>query len=121
MFLTMILKQTPILKKLVGSELLISLLIAASLIVVAVGLGWENNKIVPVNSAPSAHYKLEPNNHLSFLSNWDGPIYLNIAQRGYTQNIQANFFPLYPSLIRIVHKIIHPSPTLLESRLVPCA
>lgn len=108
-------RQTSIRKKIAGSELLISLLIAIFLIVIAVGLGWENNKIVPINQSASSHYNLEPNNRLSFLSNWDGPIYLDIAQHGYTQNIEANFFPLYPSLIRIVHKAI---PSLLDSGLI---
>ena len=68
-------RQTSIRKKIAGSELLISLLIAIFLIVIAVGLGWENNKIVPINQSASSHYNLEPNNRLSFLSNWDGPIY----------------------------------------------
>ena len=98
----------------IRSEFLIALAIGISLIIIGVGLGYENNKIVPVNAAQSAHYLQEPANHLSFLSNWDGPIYLSIAQHGYTNKSQANFFPLYPILVRFVHLLI---PSLLDSGL----
>jgi Gpi18-like mannosyltransferase len=88
------------------NELLLAVLVALVIIVVGVTLGWENNKVVPVNATPSAHYLQESHNHLGFLVNWDGPIYLSIAQHGYTSGVQANFFPLYPLLVRIVHGFV---------------
>lgn len=97
------------------SEFLIALTLALILIVVAAGLGWENNKIVPINPSPSAHYTLETGNRLSFLSNWDGPIYLSIAENGYQNKGEANFFPLYPLLVRAVHLVV---PSLLYSGLI---
>lgn len=96
------------------SELAVAIAVAIVVIIVGVGLGWENNKVVPVNSATIAHYNLEPNNKLRFLSNWDGPIYLNIAKSGYTSKDQANFFPMYPLVVHFVHDII---PSLLYSAL----
>ncbi len=93
--------------------------VALALVIMAItigtGLGWENNKIVPVNPAPTAHYTLEPHNRLSILSNWDGPIYLNIADHGYETAGQANFFPLYPLAIHLVHVVIS---SILDSALV---
>jgi Gpi18-like mannosyltransferase len=108
-------KAKVLLKRLVGNEFLIALVVGIALISVCVFLGWENNKVIPVNPAPSAHYNLEPNNPLKFLSNWDGPNYLSIAKNGYTNKNEANFFPLYPLLIRAVHVII---PSLLDSGLI---
>ena len=96
-------------------ELFIAALLALMIIIIGVGLGWENNKIVPVNPTKSAHYNLEPNNHLSFMSDWDGPIYLDLAQHGYTNKIEANFFPLYPLAVRLVHSVIK---SLLDSGLI---
>ena len=98
-----------------ANDLCLSILIVVSVLLVGVGLGWENNKIVPVNPTPSAHYHVEPHNHLSFLANWDGPQYLSIAQHGYVETDQANFFPLYPLLIHIVNYFI---PSLLYSALI---
>jgi Gpi18-like mannosyltransferase len=108
-------KLTVISRRLAKRELFIAAAVALVLIVMSVGLGYENNKLVLVNPAPSAHYTLEPHNHLSFLSNWDGPIYLSISEHGYTDKIQANFFPLYPILIRAVHVGV---PSLLDSGLL---
>lgn len=102
-------------KHLSSNTLLVAVILATAIIAVGVGLGWENNKIVPVNPAKSAHYTLEPSNHLSFMSNWDGPIYLDIAHRGYTNKIEANFFPLYPLTVRFVHMFIK---SLLDSALL---
>jgi len=42
------------------SELAVAIAVAIVVIIVGVGLGWENNKVVPVNSATIAHYNLEP-------------------------------------------------------------
>lgn len=101
-------KLSHYLKKLLSDHtLLLSLLIAASLIIVSTGLGWYNNKVVPVTTNPIARYTAEPNNPLSFMSNWDGPDYISIAQKGYQNVSQASFFPLYPLLIHILTKLIN--------------
>ena len=71
-------------------------------------MGWYNNRVVPINSDPKAHYTLEPHNHLSFLSNWDGPNYIRIANNGYDKS-STNFFPLYPAAIHIVSKVTRSS------------
>jgi hypothetical protein len=102
-------------KRVLSHELFVACLLALMIIVVGIGLGWENNKIVPVNPAPTAHYNLEPSNHLSFMSDWDGPIYLNLASHGYTNKIQANFFPFYPLVVRFVHTFVS---SLLDSALL---
>jgi hypothetical protein len=85
--------------------------------IIAIGIvfGLENNKVVPTNTSHFVHYNSESSNHLSFLSNWDGPNYLNIAKSGYTNSDQTNFFPLYPILIRGVNLIVG---SLLDSALL---
>jgi hypothetical protein len=95
--------------------LALAIAIAAAVIVVGVGLGWENNKVVPVNPTASAHYLQEPHNHLGFMSDWDGPTYLAIAKHGYTNPIQANFFPLYPLLVHVINGVV---PSLVDSGLI---
>ena len=88
------------------NDLVLAAIIAAVVIIVGVGLGWENNKVVPVNPAATAHYRQEKTNKLTFMVNWDGPIYLNIAENGYAHKNQANFFPLYPLVVRVVHYVV---------------
>lgn len=83
--------------------------IAVVVITLGVSLGWHNNQTIPVNITPELHYTVEPGNPLSFLSNWDGPGYLNVAQYGYPSYIQAGLFPFYPMLIHVVHLAV-PSP-----------
>ncbi len=92
-------------------DLVVALVVAIAVICLGVGLGWEGNKLIPLNPDTSARYLLEPNDHLSLLSNWDGPIYLDLAQHGYTSRIQANFFPLYPLTVRTVQIVVR-SPLL---------
>lgn len=93
-------------KRLRHDELLFALLLGVAIIIVGLVLGWENNKVIPINPASSAHYVLEPSNRLSFMSNWDGPIYLNLAKHGYTYKGLTNFFPLYPLLTRLVNTVV---------------
>lgn len=107
--------QRALFKGISTNELFLAILLALMIIIIGVGLGWENNKIVPVSTAKLAHYTLEPNNRLSFMSDWDGPNYLNIAQNGYTNKIQANFFPLYPLSVRLVHTVVK---SLVDSGLI---
>jgi Gpi18-like mannosyltransferase len=70
-----------------------------------VALGYYNNQAVMLNPSFSAHYLAEPQNSLSFMSNWDGPNYLHIAKDGYNLG-STNFFPLYPILISLLSHIV---------------
>ncbi len=88
------------------NTLLLALVIAICMIVVGVGLGWYNNKVVPLNTTPIARYHKEPTNPLSFMANWDGVNYIYISQHGYTYVDQANYYPLYPMLIHYMNKVI---------------
>jgi len=55
---------------------------------------------------------LSPNSHpfINMWARWDGGWYLDIAQHGYSfvpaKQSNVAFFPLYPSLIRVVHRVI---------------
>jgi hypothetical protein len=100
-------------------DIILALVVALTVIAVGVFMGWYNNKVVPPNPAATAHYNQEPNNPLSFMSNWDGPDYLRIAQNGYTNFDQTNFFPLYPLAIKVVHVII--SSSLISALLISWA
>jgi Gpi18-like mannosyltransferase len=87
------------------------LAVSVTLIVVCFGvfLAHENNKVVPVSRQSFVHYEAEPRNGLSFLSEWDGPDYISIAQHGYVTKNETNFFPMYPLLIRIFTLLIRSS------------
>ena len=98
----------------INSDFKTAIVIALSIILLGVFFGWYNNKVVPINATASARYTLEPGNPLSFLSNWDGPNYLNIAKNGYSYN-ETNFLPLYPILIHAVNLII---PSELDSAII---
>lgn len=98
-----------------GNDVWLSIAMAMAIIALGLFLGWYNNRVVSMNQAPHAHYMLEPGNPLSFMSNWDGPNYLDIAAHGYHQLSSTNFFPLYPLVIRIVNLVI---PSLLDSALL---
>lgn len=54
---------------------------------------------LPLN--PNYHQNSQINFFHSW-TNWDGGHYLNIAQNGYTLDIQLAFFPLYPLLIKLI-------------------
>jgi hypothetical protein len=92
-------------KALSTNDWLLALFMATVTISIGIFLGASNNKIVPVNTEPLAHYQAEPHNKLNLLSNWDGPNYISIAEHGYNSS-NTNFFPLYPILIAIVHLVI---------------
>ncbi len=89
-----------------SKDILIALIVALTVILAGLSLGWYNNKVVPVNPAHIAHYNKEPQNHLSFISDWDGPDYIKLSLKGYTRVGKANFFPLYPILIHVVNKVV---------------
>jgi len=78
-------------------------------------MGWYNNKVVIQSPNPVGHYNAVPSHKLSFLANWDGNNYLSIAAHGYPTVKQANFMPLYPTAIKLVHLIV---PSLLASGLI---
>jgi Gpi18-like mannosyltransferase len=93
-------------KQLVGHDFLIAVCLSMSVIVLGVALPLENNKIVLTNPDPHAHYSYSHPQHLGFLSNWDGPNYIAIAEHGYVHTDQANFFPLYPLAIATVRIVV---------------
>lgn len=97
------------------NDFITAVLVGVFVISLSLILGWYNNKVVPVNSDKKAHYTLEPNNPLSFMSNWDGPSYISISKSGYTTVTQTNYFPLYPLLTSWINKII---PSALDSALL---
>jgi len=68
----------------VRKDIVLAIAVAMTVVVGGVFMGWYNNKVVLPNPAVSAHYTQEPTNPLSFMSNWDGPDYLQIAKSGYT-------------------------------------
>ncbi len=91
----------------VKKDLLLSILVAFIVIIFGVFLGWENNKVVPLNTNPIVHYRAEGQTGLNFMSNWDGPDYLQIVATGYTSASQTNFFPLYPIVVRAINWVLH--------------
>lgn len=86
------------------NDLLIALFLGVAVIVIGSWLGWYNNKIIPLYPKPHFHYLSD--NPLKFLSNWDGPDYINIAKHGYQNIYNASFFPLYPLLIRGFYYVV---------------
>jgi Gpi18-like mannosyltransferase len=97
------------LKYVLNRDFLLALAVTIAVIIGAMFLGWYNNKVVPISTNTYARYTAEPNNHLSFISNWDGPDYINISHVGYTNTEDTNFFPLYPLLIHLVNMVIDSS------------
>ena len=95
------------------NDLLLSLLIAVSVIAIATFIGWYNNKVVLGYPYPHFHY--QGHNVLGFLSNWDGVNYLYIARHGYANSKLASFYPLYPVLIKGLDYIV---PSYLISSLL---
>jgi len=96
-------------------DIFLAIMIFLPILVTAIFLGYDNNQIIPVTKDIGNLYLGEPNNYLKFLSNWDGVIYLKIASSGYAKFNLINFFPFYPLIVSLVHKII---PSLLESGLL---
>jgi Gpi18-like mannosyltransferase len=88
-------------KLVIASELLLAISIAVIVVGFGTFLAHENNKVVPVSNQVYVHYEGEPENKFSFLSDWDGPDYISIAQHGYVTKDETNFFPMYPLIIRV--------------------
>ncbi len=85
------------------------------MILIGIVIGYESNRVIPITKLTANTYNLEPKNFLKFLSNWDGAIYLNIAKNGYNHNYLVNFFPFYPLIVSLVHKVIS---SVLDSGLI---
>jgi len=102
-------KYTQLAKYALTHEWMLALLLAFAVIIVGLVMGAENNKIISANPLQLVHYSLEPTNKLSFLANWDGVDYISISLHGYTSAFMTGFFPFYPALIAILHKIIDSS------------
>jgi len=99
-------KTRSIYKFIIARELLLAMIVTLAIVVVGSAISIENNKIVQLNPVSVSRYTAEPSNKLSFLGNWDGVDYINIAKNGYSSSRLTNFFPLYPMIIRLVNKII---------------
>jgi hypothetical protein len=91
------------------NDLLLAAIVAIIVIITGLFLGWSNNKVFPSFPPAHYHYNREPNNPLSFMSDWDGPDYLSIVQSGYHTLFQANFFPLYPLIIYLLKFVVRSS------------
>jgi Gpi18-like mannosyltransferase len=91
----------------VNNGFLLAVLISLLIILVGLFIGWENNKIVPINPDTLARYTAEPHNPLRYIANWDAPIYLKIAKNGYVNSNQTAFFPLYPFFIHLINSFIN--------------
>lgn len=96
-------------------DFLLAVLIGLAVILFTTVIGIYNNKVIPVNGGAIARYNLEPNDPLKTLANWDSLNYIHIASYGYDNTALANFFPLYPILVRLVNHVI---PSLLISSLI---
>jgi hypothetical protein len=93
-------------RRMLAGDLGLAFGIASIAIVVGVLIGIIGSTVFVLNHAPHARYLLDPHDHLSFLANWDGVDYLNIAKHGYTTKFLTGWFPVYPLLIRLLAAII---------------
>jgi Gpi18-like mannosyltransferase len=100
------LKLLKLSKFILKHDLLIALILTASIVAIGSIISIENNRIALLNPSSVARYTAEPSNKLSFLANWDGNDYINIAHNGYDSFRLTNFFPLYPMLLNLMNKII---------------
>jgi hypothetical protein len=110
---------TKLYKTIVKRDIFLAVLVVAVVVLTGLFLGWENNKIIPLNPDQLAHYTGEPSNPLKYLSNWDGPIYLRIASHGYTDIEDTGFFPFYPLVVSFVDQIVRS--TLVSALIVSWA
>jgi len=94
-------------RKLEDKEWALALIIAICFISLTLFLGYYSNLVIPGNPDNNARYLLQPSTHLDFMSEWDGPHYISIAQKGYSNDTLTAFFPLYPLLIRLFIYILH--------------
>jgi len=101
-------RVTRLAQKVYTKDWALSVLVGCCFILITLGLGYYSNLVIPGNPVSSARYLSEPATHLDFMSEWDGPHYLEIAQHGYVNNSLTAFFPLYPLLIRGMMFIIPP-------------
>ena len=90
----------------VRNDFLVAALVTVCVIMLGTAIGWENNKVIPANPDPTVHYSQTRGQKLTFLSNWDGPDYLRIAEHGYQDIYDSSFFPLYPLTVHIVAAVV---------------
>lgn len=83
-------------------EFATALLTALVVVAISLFLGRENNRVIAVDT----RLALPGKSLLGFMSNWDGPAYLSIAQHGYSSAAATNYFPLYPLIIRGVAVVV---------------
>ncbi len=107
------LKQS--INRLIKEDFVLAITLAFIIIIIGVLIGYENTRVMPITKIIGNTYTGEPHNYLKYLSNWDGPIYLTIAKNGYDHLYLVNFFPFYPLVVSLVHKIIN---SLLDSGLL---
>jgi Gpi18-like mannosyltransferase len=94
------------LKKILNNDLIISLIVVVVVVCMAIIFASFNNQVIPLFPNAHFHYLPRTSNSLSFLSNWDGPNYLNIVNHGYNSVKMANFFPLYPLVVYVVKQVL---------------
>ncbi|MGH7238418.1 MAG: hypothetical protein ACREGF_07845 [Candidatus Saccharimonadales bacterium] len=73
--------------KVFANSALSAVVMAIGFIGLSIGLGFYSNYVLPLNLDTSAGYLNEPGRHLDYLSDWDGPHYLQIAQQGYSGSL----------------------------------
>ena len=99
-------KFSKLFKYISNRDWLIAILFTIGIVMVGSFIAIENNKIVALNPVNVSRYTAEPNNKLSYLGDWDGIDYMNIAKSGYFSSRLTNFFPLYPIILNLVNKIV---------------
>ncbi len=87
-------------------DLLLAAAATAVLVSLVLLIGKASTLVVNQLAYPGFHYLGEPQNGLSFISNWDAPDYVDIAVSGYVSNFWVNWFPLFPITIHLVNQVI---------------
>jgi hypothetical protein len=99
-------KLSRIWKYVAHREWLLAVIITLFLVLAGSIISIASNRHAGFNPSPVARYTTEPSNKLSYLANWDGVDYINIAKHGYISFRLTNFFPLYPIILNLVNKVI---------------
>ncbi len=97
------------------SDILIAVIATVSVIVIGFAAGKANDRVTTIARYPGFHYTVEPHNPLSYMASWDAVDYISIARHGYSSFFWVNWFPLYPTAIRLLD---HLSPSVLISALI---
>ena len=89
-----------------SNDWLIAVLLTLFIVLSGSILSVENNKHSKLNTITVSRYTSESTKKLSYLANWDGVDYINISKNGYSSFRLTNFFPLYPTIINLVNRLI---------------